>query len=214
MAVYDLQEQEQIDALKAWWKQHSRLILLAVTVGVLTFGAIVGWRYYENRQALAAGQLYGELEVALNAGDRTKARDITSRIVMEYPHTGYAVLAALLGARIADETGDIASTETRLRWLLDNASDDATRDLARLRLAALLLDEKKYPDALTLLESGHGAAWDALYADLKGDVLLAQGRTDEARAAYQVAFDKSSAQNAFRALVQAKLDTAGEGTAK
>jgi len=214
MAVYDLQEQEQIEALKAWWKQHSRLVVLVVVSCALTFGAVTGWRYYQNRQALAAGQLYGEMETALNSGDKTKARDIAATIVTQYPRTGYAALAALLGARIADDLGDIADAKARLQWLTDNAGDDTTRDLARLRLATLLLDEKKYPDALTLLETPHGAAWDALYADLKGDVLVAQGRAGEARAAYQMAIDKSSAQNAFRALVQAKLDALGGGAAK
>jgi len=209
MAVYDLQEQEQIDALKAWWKQYRKLILLAVVAGALAFGAISGWIYHKNKQALAAGELYAQMETALNSGDKSRARDIAATLTAEYPRTGYAMLAALVGARVAVDIGDAAGAQARLRWLTDNAADDATRDLARLRLAALLLDEKKYPDALTLLETPHGAAWDALYANLKGDVLVAQGRADEARAAYQSAFDKSSAQNAFRALVRAKLDALG-----
>ncbi|HUO43412.1 MAG TPA: tetratricopeptide repeat protein [Burkholderiales bacterium] len=209
MAVYDLQEQEQIDALKAWWKQHQRLVLLAVAAAILTFGGISGWRYYQSRQALAAGELYSQMETALNSGDKSKARDIAAALTAEYPATGYAMLAALVGARVAVDSGDAAGAQAQLQWLTDHAGDDATRDLARLRLAALLLDEKKYPDALALLETRHGAAWDALYDNLKGDVLVAQGRTGEARAAYQAAFDKSAAQNAFRALVQTKIDALG-----
>src|SRR5208282_3151935 len=186
MAVYDLQEQEQIDALKAWWKHNRKLILLAVVAGVLTFGAIAGWYYHKNQQELAAGELYSQMETALNSGDKSKVRNIVATLTADYPRTGYAALAALIGARAADDIGDVAGAQARLHWLIDNAADDATRDLARLRLAAFLLDDK------------HGEAWDALYANLRGDVLIAQGRVDEARAAYRIAFDKSSAQNAFR----------------
>jgi len=209
MAVYDLQEQEQIDALKAWWKHNRKLILLAVVAGVLTFGAIAGWYYHKNQQELVAGELYSQMETELNSGDKSKVRGIVATLTADYPRTGYAALAALIGARAADDIGDVAGAQARLHWLIDNAADDATRDLARLRLAALLLDDKKFPDALILLDAKHGEAWDALYANLRGDVLIAQGRVDEARAAYRIAFDKSSAQNAFRTLVQTKLDALG-----
>jgi len=209
MAVYDLQEQEQIDALKAWWKHYRKLILLAVIVGALTFGAIASWYYHKNQQEFAAGELYSQMEAALNSGDKANVRDIAATLASDYPHTGYAALAALIGARASDDIGDAASAQVRLQWLIDNAADDATRDLARLRLAALMLDDKKFPDALTLLNAKHGNAWDALYANLRGDVLIAQGQVDEARAAYQIAFDKSLAQNAFRRLMQTKLDALG-----
>jgi predicted negative regulator of RcsB-dependent stress response len=135
-------------------------------------------------------------------------------ITTQYPHTGYAVLAALLGAGIAEDIGDTATARVRLQWLVDNVRDPATRDLARVRLAAVLLDEKNYPDALTLLETQHAAIWDALYSNLRGDVLMAQGRRAEARAAYQIAIDKSITKNPFRALVQAKLDTLDDGDTK
>jgi predicted negative regulator of RcsB-dependent stress response len=209
MAVYDLQEQEQVEALRSWWKHYGKLVMLVVVAAAVAFGSIVAWRYYKNSQALAAGALYGQLETVLNTGDKTKARDIASLLTQSYPHTGYAALAALVGARAAADVGDIAGAQAQLQWLSDHAPDDATRDLAQLRLAALLIDEKKYPDALTLLETKHGAAWDALYADLKGDVLVAQGRRDEARTAYQIAFDKSAAQDPYRAVVQIKLDALG-----
>ena len=114
MAVYDLQEQEQIDALKAWWKHYRKLMLLAVVAGVLTFGAIAGWYYHKNQQELVAGELYSQMETALNSGDKSKARNIAAMLTADYPRTGYAALAALIGARAADDIGDVAGAQARL----------------------------------------------------------------------------------------------------
>jgi predicted negative regulator of RcsB-dependent stress response len=209
MAVYDMQEQEQIDTLKSWWKQYGKLVILLIVAAALTVGAIVGWQGYREKQAAAAGELYDQLLTAADSGDRVKVREIASVLIEQYPRTGHTALAALVAARIAVDEGDLAGAQARLQWLVEKARDDETRDLARLRLAAVQLDQKKYPEALTLLETAHAPAWDALYADLKGDVLVAQDRQLEARAAYQIALDKSAEQSPYRALVQSKLDALG-----
>ena len=210
MAVYDLEEQEQIDEFKAWWKQYRKLVLLVVIAVAVTVGAIQGWRYYQNKQALEAGELYAQLQGAVGSNEPKKVQDIAAVLAAKYPRTGYAAFAALAGAKAALDSGDIAEAKTRLQWVVDNGRDDETRDIARLRLAAVLLDEKKYDEALKLLEAQHADTLSALYADLKGDVLVAQGKTGEARAAYQLALDKSEAKSTYRALIQIKLDALGE----
>jgi len=209
MAVYDLEEQEQIDEMKAWWKQNRMLVLLVVAVAAVTGGGIQGWRYYQNKQGLEAGELYVQLQGAVGSGDPKKVQDIAALMAEKYPRTGYAAFAALAGAKAAFDSGDSAAARTRLQWLIDNGREDETRDIARLRLAAVALDEKKYDEALKLLETQHADTLSALYADLKGDVLVAQGKTQEARGAYQLALDKSDARSRYRTLIQIKLDALG-----
>lgn len=209
MAVYDLEEQEQIAELKAWWNQYRNLILVVVTVAAVTVGGIQGWRYYRDKQALDAGELYVQLQGAVGGSDQTKVQDIAAILAEKYPRTSYAAFAALAGAKAAFESGDAAGARTRLQWVIENAREDEMREIARLRLAGVLLDEKKFDEALKLLEAGHADALSALYADLKGDVLVAQGKPVEARSAYQLALDKSDARSPYRGLIQIKLDALG-----
>ncbi len=210
MAVYDLEEQEQLDDIKAWWKQYRNLVLLVVVAAAVTVSAIQGWRYYHSKQAFEAGELYTQLQGAAGSADPKKVQDIAAVLIDKYPRTGYARLAALAGAKAAFDSGDAPAAKTRLQWVVDHGMDDEMRDIARLRLAAVLLDEKNYDEALKLLAVQHADTLSALYADLKADVLVAQGKHDEARGAYQLALDKSDAKSAYRALIQVKLDALGE----
>ena len=210
MAVYDLEEQEQLDEIKAWWKQYRNVVVLVVVAAAVTVIAILGWRYYYSKQAFEAGELYIQLQGAVGSGEQKKAQDIAAVLIDKYPRTGYARLAALTGAKAAFESGDAPAAKIRLQWVVDNGKDDEMRDIARLRLAAVLLDEKNYEEALKLLAAQHADNLSALYADLKADVLVAQGMHEEARGAYQLALDKSDARSAYRALIQVKLDALGE----
>ena len=210
MAVYDLEEQEQIDELKAWWDTYGNMILMVVVAASLTVAAVVGWRAWGDRQALEAGELYVQLQGAAGAGDQKKVQDIATVIVDKYPRTGYAQFAALAAAKAAFDTGNAAEARSRLQTVIDRAKDDGTRDLARLRLAVVLLEEKKYDEALADLNAPPVEAMTALYADLRGDVLTAQGKPAEARGAYQLALDKSDAKSPWRGVIQSKLDALGE----
>lgn len=208
--AYDLEEQEQIEDIKAWWKQYGNLVILAITAAALTFAGFQGWRYYRNSQTVAASTLYQQLEQAERGGDLKKVRGIAGQIVDRYGSTPYAVLAALSAARAGFDGGDLAGAKTQLQWVVDNAREDEVRDVARLRLAGVLLDEKNYAEALKWLEVKPVDSMAGLYADLRGDILLAQGKAAEARGAYQLAFDKSEAGSPYRATLQLKLDSLGE----
>ena len=208
--AYDLQEQEQIDELKAWWKDHGRLVILAVVLVALIVAGFQGWRYYRHTQSLAAAALYDQLEQAERAGDRKKVVDIAGQIVSKHASTPYAAFGALSAARVSYEGRDLAEAKARLSWVVENARREELRDVARLRLAGVLLDEKNYDEALKLVETKPGESMTGLYADLKGDILLAQGKSADARSAYQLALDRSEAGSPYRATLQLKLDSLGD----
>lgn len=208
--AYDLEEQEQLETIKAWWNDYGNLVILTVIACVLTIAAFQGWRYYRYQQALAAVTLYEQLTQAERANDAKKVRDIAAQITGKYAATPYAAMSALAAGRASFDTGDLAAAKAQLQWVTDNAREDEVRDMARLRLAGVLLDEKKYAEALVLVQNKHLEAFSGIYADLKGDILVAQGKPAEARSAYQLAFDKSDAQSAYRTMIQAKLDALGD----
>ena len=208
--AYDLEEQEQIAEIKAWWKRYGNLVLLATTAALLTVAAHQGWRYYRHQQAQSAITLYEQLEQAERAAEHKKVRDIAAQITNKYGPTVYATMAALASAKAAFLTGDLATAKAQLQWVVDNARDDEIKDIARLRLAGVLLDEKNYDAALKLLEKKPVESLAGIYADLKGDILAAQGKHAEARSAYQLALDKSESGSAYRATIQLKLDALGE----
>ena len=208
--AYDLEEQEQLATIKSWWAQYGKLVMVTVIGGLLVVGGIRGWHYYRNSQSGAAVALFDQMQRAERASDHKKVRDIAMQIVDKYGSTQYATLASMAAAKSEFDTGDLPAAKTRLQWVIDNAKEEEARDVARLRLARVLLDEKNPAEALKLLEIKHGDTFAGLYADVKGDALLAEGKRAEARAAYQIALDKSDAASPLRQIIQLKLDALGE----
>lgn len=207
--AYDLEEQEQIDVVKDWWKRNGNTVILGVVVFVAIVAGIQGWRYYQHQQATQAAGLYEALQGAAEKHDAKSVRDIAGQLMERFPRTAYASRAALSAARSNYENGDGKSAKAQLQWVMEHAKSDEVKDAARLQMAGVLLDEKSHDEALKLLESKHGAGFDGLYADLRGDVLLASGKSDEARAAYQLALEKMDPAGGYRGLVQLKLDGLG-----
>ena len=210
MAVYDLEEQEQIAELKAWWKSYGNTVLLIVIVTSLTISGYFGWRYYSDRQALEAGELYVQLLGAVGSNDQKKVIDIGATMMDKYSRTGYAQFAALAAGKAAFDSADLAAARKNLTWAVEHAKEDGTRDLARLRLAVVMIDEKKYEEALGMLKAEPVEAMTALFADLRGDALNALAKPAEARSAYQLAFDKTDAKSPYRGVIQGKLEALGD----
>lgn len=208
--AYDLEEQEQIDAIKGWWNDYGKLVMLAVIACLITIAAFQGWRYYRAQQTERAAVLYSQLDQAERANDSKKVRDIAAQLVENYGSTPYAGMAALAAAKASYSTGEMDDARKYLQWAVSDAREDEMRDVARLRLAGVLLDEKKFDEALTVLASATSDAYAALYADRRGDVLAAQGKPAEARSAYQQALDKSDANSQYRRVIELKLDAIGE----
>jgi predicted negative regulator of RcsB-dependent stress response len=209
MAVLNLQEQEQIEALKAWWKDNRNLVLSMLLIMVVTMGGWRGWQYYQHKQADEAATLYRQFIEQLASNDAKRINDAAAAVTEKFASTAYASRSALLAAQVNEQGRDMARAKTQLQWVIDNAGEATLKDVARLRLAAVLLDEKNYADALKLLEAKHPDAFDGLYADLRGDVLSAQGNMNEARSSYKLAYEKIDAQSMYRSLIQIKLDAMG-----
>jgi len=210
MAHYDLEEQEQIDTLKTWWKMYGNLVtgvVVAASIGVIGWQ---GWNWHQRSQSAQAAAIYGVLEQAVATSDAQKVKAAAGELAEKFGRTNYASLGALVAAKQSFEAGDLKTAKAQLAWAAENAKDEL-KDLARLRLAAVQLDEKAYDEALKQLEAAHAPAFDVRFLELKGDVLSAQGKKPEARAAYKGALEKSEGKpGPSRELLQQKLDGLGE----
>jgi predicted negative regulator of RcsB-dependent stress response len=209
MAVYDLEEQDKLDDLKAWWKQWGNTIagvVIAACVGVI---GVQGWRWWSMHQAEQASVLYNAVSAAARANDTAKARDAMAQLADRFGGTGYTPRAALIVAALLFDSGDKAGAKAQLASVIDKDAEDELKQIARLRLAAILFDDKQYDEALRTLDAKHDESFAGIYADLRGDILAAAGRADEARAAYQTALTRLDAKSPYRNFVQVKLDTLG-----
>ena len=210
MAHYDLEEQEQIDTLKTWWKMYGNLVTGLVMAASLAVVGWQGWNWYQGGQSAKAAAIYGVLEQAAAAGDAQKVKAAAGELAEKFGRTAYASLGAMVAAKQSFDAGDLKTAKTQLIWVAENGKNEV-RDLARLRLAAVQLDEQAYDEALKQLEAAHAAAFDARFLELKGVVLTAQGKKAEARTAYKSALEKMADKpSASRELLQQKLDSLGE----
>ena len=210
MAVYDLEEQEKIDQLKSWWESYGTVAIIVVATFIASIAGTQVWKYYQKQQVEQVAELYASLQRTEESGDPKKIGDAANLLLEGFPGSGYAPRAALISARASFEAGDRQNARSRLQWVLDHAKEDELKDLVRLRLAGLLLDEKKYDEALRLMENKHDDSFGGLYADRKGDILTAAGKVAEARMAYQMALDKTSTKSAYHNIIQMKLDALAE----
>ena len=206
----DLEEQEQLAELKAWWKQHGNRILSIVVAVAVGFAGWVAFRSYSQSQSMQASVLYDSLAKAAQANDAKALRDASGTLVESYSGTTYASMGALLAARYYFDRDDLKSAKAQLQWVVERGSSDDFKQLARLRLAAVLLDEKAHDEALKLLQDKPAGAYEAQYAALRGDILAARNQAAEAKAAYQLALEKADKKNGpFQESVRMRLEALG-----
>jgi len=210
MSTYDLEEQEQLAALKAWWKEHGGGVTVAA---ILVAGAVAAWNawgWYQRSQAAQAAALYDTLQKAARSNDLKAVRDTSGSILESYPRSAYAPLAALVSAKALFQAGDLKTARAQLQWTVEHAKNDEVRSIATLRLASVLLDDKDPDAALKALETKPHPGFEALFAAQRGDILSAQNKRDEARAAYKAALDKAEP-GPLREGVRLKLEALGGG---
>ncbi|MGO4157738.1 YfgM family protein [Cupriavidus sp. YAF13] len=207
--AYDLEEQEQLESLKAWWRQYGNTVTWALIAGLLAFAAWSGWNYWQRKQAGEAALLYEQVVKAAESRDVERIKRAAGDLEEKFGKTAYGPMTALVSAKVLYDAGDLAGTKAQLQWAIDHG-DGEYAHLARVRLAGVLLDEKAYDQGLALLKDEPPAPFVALYADRRGDLLAAQDKRPEARSAYQKALDKLSANDAaMRQIIQFKLDALG-----
>ncbi len=201
----DLQEQEQLDALKAFWKQYGNLITWVLILALGAFAAWNGWNWWQRSQGLKSGAMFEELDRAVAAADADKAGRIFNDMKERFPGTAFAQQGGLGTAKLQFDKGQADAAKATLAWVAGNGPDEDLRNVARLRLAGVLAQAKQYDEALKQLDEIKSPPFEALVADRRGDVLLAQDKKDAARAAYQTAWAAMDPRLDYRRLVEAKL---------
>ena len=210
--AYDLEEQEKLDALKDAWNRYGNLAVGALAIVVIGFSGMQWWNYHQHKQSAEAASLFGTLQTAQQANQPKLVKDTAAALIDKYAGTAYAARAALISASSNSQAGDVASAQAQLQWVLDHSDENGLKQLASLRLGALLIDQKKAADAIKLLDAPHDEAFAGRFADLKGDALMQQNQPAQARASYTIALEKLDPQSPFRKYIEVKLDALGGET--
>lgn len=203
-----LDDEEQVENLKRWWKENWLALVAGVGLGLGAIGGWQGWQHWQDGQAQAASRLHEDLKQALEGGQTEEAVGIADRLTREFASSPYAASAALRLARADVEAARYEEAVGRLAWVAAHAEDAATRDVARVRQARVLLAQGKLDAALPLLDAV-GEPYRALAEEVRGDLLLAKGDRSGARAAYDKALQGLDEQAANRELLQQKRDDLG-----
>jgi predicted negative regulator of RcsB-dependent stress response len=201
---YDFEEQERLAELKGWWEDNRWYVVAALAAAVLVFAGYRGWLYWSASQAEDASAMY----MAASKAQKDQRVAAVDALVAKHPGSYYASEGQLVVARDRFDAADLPGAEKRLEWVMERGVEEH-RGVARLRLAGVLLEQKKFAEALKVLDANKDEAFVALVADLRGDVMLAQGRIDEARAAYKLASEKADARNPVKGIAETKLSALG-----
>lgn len=205
----DLEEQEQLDQIKHFWSQYGNLISWVLIAVFGSFAAWNGWNYWQRNQATKAAALYDEVDRAALAKDADRMQRALSDMQAQFASTTFASQAALQAGKTLFDAGKLPESRAALAWAAEKSSDDAYKALARLRMAALDIEAQAFDQALKTLEAPVPKSFEALVADRRGDVLMAQGKTDEAKAQYQAAWTGLNNRTEYRRLVEVKLAALG-----
>jgi predicted negative regulator of RcsB-dependent stress response len=208
-------EEEQVEALKRWWSENGRSVIVGVVLGLLALGGWRGWAWYSEEQSLEASHLYEQVVDHIESGERGQLADLAERLRTDYGGTAYAGLASLAAARAAVDGGDYAAAADWLRWAMENASTDDLSYIARARLARVEGERGNLEIALELIRVEHPASFGGLYAEVRGDLLAASGDEEAAAEAYEAALSAdvppADPQAVERKLNQVKQTAGGAG---
>jgi predicted negative regulator of RcsB-dependent stress response len=209
MATYDLEQQEQLDQVKHFWNQYGNLITWLLVLILGGYAAWMGYQYLQHQKAGAAANLYEELDSAAQAGNTDKVLQAFNDLKDKYAGTTFAEQGALLAARAAAERQKADPAKAALQWLVDSGKNANLVAVARLRLAGMQLDAKQFDEALKTLSAEMPEEFAPLADDRRGDVLMAQGKKDDAAKAYQSAWKGLDSEVEYRRFIDGKLTALG-----
>jgi len=210
-----LTEEEQLEALKRWWKENGTGLITAILVGVAAYS---GWQFWNTQRAaddLAGSAKYDELVEAMSVENRTAeqtqaAAYLAKQLKTEHTDTFYGMSGAMFLARMAVEKNDLAMAKVELEAAIAQGPSDALSPVLNLRLAKVQLSLKEYTAALSTLDKNQNQTVLAAYSEVRGDVFRAQGDTAKATTAYRLALDSLSSQEFNRrSQLEAKINNIG-----
>ena len=204
----DLEEQEQVDELKALWKKYGAYITRGVIAFFVLYALFQGWGYYQTKQSSGASELYQSIVVL----DEKNTKDIlqkSQKLIDDYSGTPYAGRAAILFAKASYLEGNKDKAKEKLEWASSHAKESATESIALIQLGQILVEEKKYEDALKRVNDVDNEGYLGLANDLKGDALNAMGKKEEAKKAYQEALKQFGPKDPYAKFTQEKLESLG-----
>ena len=186
MAEYETEEQ-QVEALKEWWKQNGLAVIGGAVLGISALLGWRGWNVHQDNKANEASEIFAVVQEAAGKNDANSLLEQTNILRTDYSSTPYASLAVLHQAKSQTEQGDNTAAEESLRWVLSNSKQDTVQNVARIRLARLLLAENKLDDAQAMINAGMSDAYKSLVNEIRGDIFVAKGEVDKAKQAYDEA---------------------------
>jgi predicted negative regulator of RcsB-dependent stress response len=199
-----LSDKEQVERLRAWWRENGWFLLGGVAIGLLGLYGYNQYFAFEDRQAEEARALYASIKQATDSRDAAVAATVFGELRSEFPDNAYTHQAALLVASAEVVTAPDAAAE-KLRFTMEESSDPELAMVARLRLARVLAYREQYEEALALLDVPMPGQFAGRIAEIKGDIHAARGETDAARSAYLEALVTPGAELLDRSFLQMKL---------
>ena len=206
--AYDLEEQEQLDEFKAWWKKNGSMAINLVLAGLVAYAAWQGYHYYQNKKAVEASELYQAL-VVTDINKTAEIKTQSAKLMDSFSGTPYASRAAVFAAKANFSANDDKSAKSQLEWAVKNAKESAVKAIAGLQLASILFEEKSYDEAQKVLSNISDKGYEGLKANMQGDIFLAQGKQAEAKKAYENALQSLDAQGKLHQYTQQKLESLG-----
>jgi predicted negative regulator of RcsB-dependent stress response len=207
LTAYD--EQEELEKLKAWWKNYGTSLIIGVLLGAAVLVGFRYWTQHKEQRLQDASILYNQLVQDVRGRKTEAAREVGETLVKDYSATPYAGMAGLLLARLDFDAGDAKAARAHLQWVIDHARDAAAANAARLRLARLLAGAGEQDAALAMLNTKDRAGFEGEYEELRGDIYAAQGKRDEARGAYREALRHLPPDSPYLPVLNMKLDDLG-----
>ncbi|MDX1669498.1 MAG: tetratricopeptide repeat protein [Limnobacter sp.] len=205
MSRYSLEEEEQINKLKAFWASYGNFILTVLIIVFGTFAANNGYKWYQARQSNQSVLAYEKTERASQEGNIELLKKVQGTLLNEHSGSPYAQRGAVLAAQAFYDAGEIEEAKTSLNWVIEHGDLNEYVSSARLTLSGLLIDEEKYEEATALLKDKAGEGFEGLFLDRQGDIMALSGKPDQARSLYEASLEKLQSDSPWRSVVERKI---------